>query len=459
MEKEEIGKILNVQRRFFKEGKTLDINYRIDILRQLRSLIIQYEPEIIDALWKDFHKPEFEVLATETRFVIKELNHIIRNLRTWSGRRRVRTPIVHFLSWSYIKPQPYGQVLILSPWNFPFQLAFVPLIGALAAGNCVVIKMSQQVPNILKVMEKLLSDIPVEIVAVINGDHSISDYLLDYKFDYIFFTGSCRIGKHVMKKAAENLIPVSLELGGKNPCVVAADARLDFAAKRIAWGKLINGGQTCICPDYVIVDKRVKEDFLKLVTKEIETFYGTDPKTSGHFSRIINRDNVKRLEALMQKGVIVTGGITDPGSNYVSPTVIRDVKPGDPIMQDEIFGPVLPVLEYDKLEEVYSIIEQNPKPLATYIFSTDKRLVKNFLRRTQSGSAGVNETVMQIASPYLPYGGIGPSGLGRYHGKKSFETFSNMRSVLVKSNLFDIWLRYPPYTRFKSDVIKRLMSL
>ena len=457
MEKEEIKKTLEAQRRFFSEGKTLDINYRIEILKQLRSLIIQYEPEIVNALWKDFHKPEFEVVATETRFVIKELNHTLKNLRSWYWKRRVRTPIVHFLSWSYVKPQPYGQVLILSPWNFPFQLAFMPLIGALAAGNCVIIKMSQQVPNVISVMEKLLDNLPGELVAVVNGDHSVSDYLLDYKFDYIFFTGSSRIGKHVMMKAAENLTPVSLELGGKNPCVIASDAKLGFAARRIAWGKMINSGQTCICPDYVIIDRRVKAKFLELISKEINSFYAGDPKSSDHFSRVINQNNVNRLIGLMKQGVIVTGGETDPESCYVAPTVIKDIKPGDPIMKEEIFGPVLPVIEFDELEEVYSIIEQNPKPLAVYIFSTSKKLIREFLEKTQSGTAGVNDTVMQIASPYLPYGGVGPSGLGRYHGKKSFETFSNMRSVLVKSNLFDVWIRYAPYSKFKTNIIRLLM--
>ena len=421
-------------------------------------MILQYEADITEALWKDFHKPEFEVVATETRFVLKELNHIIRHMKAWSRRRRVRTPIVHFLSHSYIIPQPYGHVLILSPWNFPFQLAFMPLIGALAAGNCVIIKVSQQIPNTMAVMEEIIGHFPEELVAMINGDHSISEYLLDHKFDYIFFTGSCRVGKHVMKKAAENLIPVSLELGGKNPCVIAEDARLDFAAKRIVWGKFINAGQTCICPDYVIVDKRIKEKFLAEVSKTIEEFYGGDTKASQDFARIISPDNVKRLDAFIGQGEIAAGGETDPESYYVAPTVINNVSPADPVMQEEIFGPLLPVLEFDNFEEVYPIIEQCPKPLAVYIFSTNRKTVREFLSRTQSGTAAINDTVMQIASPYLPYGGVGPSGMGRYHGIKSFETFSNMRSVLVKSNLLDIWLRYPPYTKFKTKLVSWLMS-
>jgi aldehyde dehydrogenase (NAD+) len=458
MEKEEIKRIVDSQRNFFASGKTFDTDFRLENLKKLRRLIIQHEPEIVEAIWKDFHKPEFEVIGTESRFVLKELNHTIRRLKSWSRSRRVRTPIVHFLSQSYIVPQPYGQVLILSPWNFPFQLAFLPLLGALGAGNCVILKVSRQVPNIAAVMGKILSCFPKELVAMIDGDHSISEFLLDQKFDYIFFTGSCNVGKFVMKKAAENLTPVSLELGGKNPCVVAADARLDFAAKRIAWGKFINAGQTCICPDYLLVDKSVKDQLLELISKEISLFYGDSPEKSNDFARIINQDSVRRLSAYLKNGKVVAGGTIDIENCYVSPTVIKDVRPDDPIMQEEIFGPILPVIDFEEFEEVYGIIEKNPKPLATYIFSRNRKRIREFLMRTQSGSSGVNETVMQIASPYLPYGGVGSSGMGRYHGKKSFETFSNMRSVLDKSNLLDIWLRYPPYTKFKTKIVSFLMS-
>jgi aldehyde dehydrogenase (NAD+) len=457
MEKEEIRLIIEAQQKYFATGRTFDISYRLEILKKLRRLIIQHEQEIVDALWKDFHKPEFEVIGTESRFVLKELNHAIRKLRSWARYERVRTPIVHFLSHSYIVPQPYGQVLVLSPWNFPFQLAFLPLLGALAAGNCVILKVSRQVPEIAAVMEKILSHFPRELVAMINGDHTISDFLLDQKFDYIFFTGSSRVGKHVMRKAAENLTPVSLELGGKNPCVITADAKLGFAAKRIAWGKFINAGQTCICTDYLLIDNKVKDKFLQLIAREIKSFYGDNPESSNDFARVINAESVNRISELLKNSKIVTGGKTDPGLRYIAPTVITDVKPDDPIMQEEIFGPVLPVIGFDDFEEVYGIIEKNPKPLATYIFSGNKKLIKEFLMKTRAGSAGVNETVMQIASPYLPYGGVGSSGMGRYHGKKSFDTFSNHRSVLVKSNLLDIWLRYPPYSKFKTKIISFLM--
>lgn len=457
MEKEEIQIALNNQRKFFAAGKTFDVGFRIEMLKKLRSLIIQHEQDIKGALWKDFHKPEFEVIATESRFILKELNYAIRRLRRWSHRKMVWTPLLHFLSYSYILPQPYGQVLILSPWNYPFQLAFMPLIGALAAGNCVVLKVSQQVPNIASVMEKILASFPQELVMLMNGDHSVSEYLLNHQFDYIFFTGSSKIGKYVMQKASENLIPISLELGGKNPCVVAADARLDFAAKRIAWGKFMNAGQTCICSDYLLVDKKIKDRFLELISKEIKSFYGETPEKSNDYARIINSENLKRISSLLKSGQIVIGGTVDPESCFVAPTVIKDIRPDDPIMQEEIFGPVLPVIEYEHFDDIYKIIERNPKSLAAYIFTRDKKLAREFLRKTQSGSAAINDTVIQIASPYLPYGGVGNSGMGRYHGKKSFETFSNMRSVIVKSNLFEIMLRYPPYNKFKEKVINLLM--
>jgi aldehyde dehydrogenase (NAD+) len=458
MENEEIGLILASQRKYFETGITLDPAFRIEVLRKMRSLIISHEKELIDALWNDFHKPEFEVIGTESRFVVSEISYLIRNVKKWSRTRRVPTQLMNFLSSSYISPQPYGQVLVLSPWNFPFQLAFMPLVGAIAAGNCVVLKASQQVPATSAVMQKILSHFPQELVAMIDGDHYVSKYLLEQRFDYIFFTGSTNVGKHVMSKAAANLTPVSLELGGKNPCVVAADARLDYAAKRIAWGKFINGGQVCVCPDYLLIDRKVTDKFLELITAEIRSFYGRDPAASPDFARVINGKCVLRQSRLMGSGEIVTGGITDELSHYVAPTVIRNIKPGDPIMQEEIFGPILPVIEFTDFSEVYPIIEQNPMPLAAYIFSTDRKLVKDFLRKVRSGTAAVNDTVMQIASQHMPFGGIGTSGIGKYHGRKSFETFSNMRSVLVKSNLIDIWLRYPPYKKYKSRIVSWILS-
>jgi aldehyde dehydrogenase (NAD+) len=318
-------------------------------------------------------------------------------------------------------------------------------------------KVSQQVSNTSAVIEKIMNHFDKELIAVINGDHSLSEYLLNYNFDYIFFTGSCKVGKYVMQKAALNLTPISLELGGKSPCIVASDAKLDFAVKRIAWGKFYNAGQTCVSPDYVLIDRKIRDRFLGLITKEIRKFYGDDPEQSIDFPRAVNSTNAARLGSLMKTGKIVTGGKFKPETCYVAPTVIKDVKPGDPIMQEEIFGPVLPVIDYENFDEVYEIIEQNPKPLAVYIFTRNKKLAHEFLAKTRSGSSAINDTVIQFATPYLPFGGVGCSGMGRYHGKKSFETFSNMRSLMVKSNLIDFFLRYPPYDKLKLNVFKWLM--
>ncbi|MFH0841552.1 MAG: aldehyde dehydrogenase family protein [Bacteroidota bacterium] len=457
MEKEEIGIILEKQKQFFKSGKTLDLNYRSDILKKLRLQIIENEQEIKDALWKDFHKPGCEVLSSEIQFVLKELNLAIRKLRKWARPRRVKTPIVHFIASSYVFLQPYGQVLVLSPWNFPFQLSLVPVLSALAAGNCVVLKTSQRVPFTSGIIEKILSRLPDELVVTINGDHSISEYLLDYKFDYIFFTGSTTVGKYVMGKAAANMIPVSLELGGKSPCIVAADAKLDFAAKRIAWGKFYNAGQTCVAPDYIVADIKIRDELLALLAREIKSFYGENPQQSDDLPRVINSQSVQRLASLMNEGRLVIGGTCDEKDGYVAPTIIRDIRPDDHIMQQEIFGPVLPVIDFKEFNEVYSIIERNPNPLAVYIFTRNKKLAREFLMRTKSGSAAINDTVIQFASPYLPFGGVGSSGMGRYHGKSSFETFSNERGVMVKSNLIDLFLRYPPYSKLKEKAFKLFM--
>ncbi len=457
MDNKGLEQILESQKRFFASGRTLGIDYRIGNLERLRSVILSHEDELTEALYKDFHKPYFEVLGKESRYVVAEINLMIRKLRKWSRRQNVRASVVNLPSRSYIVPQPYGQVLIISPWNYPFQLSMIPLIGALAAGNCVVLKVSQKVPQTLEVISKIIGHFPKELIAFVKGEHSLSDYLLDFPFDYIFFTGSPSVGKKVIIKAAENLTPVTLELGGKNPCVVASDAKLSFAAKRIASGKFLNAGQTCIAPDYLLVDSKVKDRFLELLVKEIKSFYGEDPSRSPDYCRMINTAKALRMESFMNKGKIIEGGNTNVDSCYVAPTIITGINPEDPIMQEEIFGPVLPVIFFDDFSEVYSVISRHPKSLAAYIFTTSKKLAGEFLSRTQSGSVAVNDTVMQIASPHLPFGGIGPSGIGRYHGRESFETFSNMRSVMEKSNFIDLPVRYPPYTPLKEKILKLLM--
>jgi len=457
MHKEDLEKILIDQRDFFASGKTLEINYRLENLRKLRSLILSHEDELNDAMYKDFHKPRFEVLGTESRFTVAEITMMIRNLKKWSGRQKVRTSIANIPARSYVMPQPYGQVLIISPWNYPFQLSMIPVMGALAAGNCVVLKVSRKVPHTFEVISKIISHFPKELIVLAEGEQSLSDHLLDFPFDYIFFTGSPSVGKKVMKKAAENLTPVTLELGGKNPCVVAADAKLSYAAKRIVSGKFLNAGQTCIAPDYLLVDSKVMDRFIELLAREIKSFYGDDPSKSPDYCRMINYDKTLRMESFLKKGNIIAGGATNPDDCYVAPSLITGISPDDPIMQEEIFGPVLPVISFNEFCEVYTVINRNAKSLAAYIFTTSNKLAGEFLSKTQSGSAAVNDTVMQIASPHLPFGGIGPSGMGRYHGRKSFETFSNLKSVMVKSNLIDLPVRYPPYTPFKEKMLRLLM--
>ena len=457
MDKKELEQILEDQRIFFASGKTLDINYRLGNLKKLKSLILQYEDELKTALHEDFRKSGFEVLGSESRFSVAEINLTIRNLKRWAGRHKARTSIASLPARSYILPQPYGQVLIISPWNYPFQLSMVPAIGALAAGNCVVLKVSQKVPNTIDVISKIISHFPKELMVLVRGESSMSDFLLDFPFDHIFFTGSTAVGRKVMTKAAANLTPVTLELGGKNPCVVAGDAKLSYAAKRIASGKFINAGQTCVSPDYLLIDDKVKDRFLELLVSEIKLFYGEDPSVSPDFSRMINAEKTERIGSYFKNGNIITGGIADTETCYVAPTIITGVRIEDSVMQEEIFGPVLPVISFTDFAEVYDIVNCNPKPLAAYIFTTSKKLAREFLSGTQSGTAAVNDTVMQIASPHLPFGGIGPSGMGRYHGRKSFETFSNMRSVMEKSNLIDIPVRYPPYSAFKEKMIRLLM--
>ncbi len=330
-------------------------------------------------------------------------------------------------------------------------------MSALAAGNCVVLRLSQKVPHTMEVVSRIISHFPQELIMLVSGDHSVTDFLLDCPFDKIFFTGSPAIGSKIMKKAAENLIPVTLELGGKNPCVVAADARLELAARRIVSGKFINGGQTCIAPDYLLVDQKVKERFMKLLVSEIRSFYGDNPALSSDYCRMISSGQAARIESFLQGSEIVYGGVVDRENCYVSPTIISGITPDDQVMQEEIFGPLLPVITFTGFDEACSIINRNPKSLAAYIFTTSKSLAGRFMSCTQSGSVAVNDTVMQVASPHLPFGGIGPSGMGRYHGRKSFETFSNMRSVMAKSNLIDLPARYPPYTPLREKIVRLIM--
>ncbi len=454
MNEQELKELNERQKTFFNSGQTFDLKFRIDSLKKIKQLIINYESEIFDALLKDLGKSYFESFASETGIVLQELNLMIRNLPKWSRNKRVYTPLVHFIARSYYRFEPYGRVLIISPWNYPFQLLFNPLIGAVAAGNCVLGKPSRAAVHTSELLIKMINDhFNPGYIHLVRGGHEINQCLLNEKYDYIFFTGSQEVGKQVMRAAAETLTPVSLELGGKCPAIVTKDANIKFAARRILWGKMLNAGQSCVSPDYVLVHSEVKEELLSEMKLCLQKSFTSDPHKSPDFCRIINSSNTERIQSYLACGNIIYGGKTDVENRYVSPTLIDMVSPDDLIMKEEIFGPVLPVLSYHELEEVIELIKKLSKPLALYIFARSASVREKIFNKIQSGAACINETVVYFINPNLPFGGVGESGMGRYHGRFSFETFSYKRSFMHKSNLIDISVRYPPYKN-KINILK-----
>ena len=446
MNEEELKELNNRQKAFFDSGKTLDTGFRIAALKKIKHLLIQYESDIFDALSKDLAKPSFESFASETGMVLQELNFMIRNLRKWSRTKRVYTPLVHFIACSHYRYEPYGRILIISPWNYPFQLLFNPLIGAVAAGNCVLAKPSRSAIHTSDIMIRMIREnFNPEYIYLIRGGQEVNQLLLREKYDYIFFTGSQEVGKQIMKAASETLTPVSLELGGKCPAIVAPDTNIRYAARRILWGKMLNAGQSCVAPDYILAHTDIKDDLISEMKLYLEKFFGHDPYQSPDFCRIINHSNTERIQSFLNSGNIIHGGKTDIGKRYISPTLIDMVSPNDLIMKEEIFGPVLPVITFKELDEALAIIKNLSWPLAIYIFARSASVRNEIIKSTKSGAACINETVVYFINPYLPFGGIGASGMGRYHGRSSFETFSYKRSFMHKSNLFDFTIRYPPY--------------
>ena len=446
------------QRAFFCTRQTLDYTFRIETLKKIKELIIKNEARLYEALNKDLGKPAFEAYASEIGIVLQEINLFLRNLRRWTRHNHVYTPIVHFISRSYYVFEPYGVVLIISPWNYPYQLLFIPLIGALAAGNCVIAKPSQHAPHTSEVMIDIINNnFSPEYLYLLRGGKETNQFLLKEKYDYIFFTGSNEMGKQVMKAAAETLTPVSLELGGKNPVIVEDDADIKLSARRILWGKILNAGQSCVAPDYILVHNKIKDQFIAEMQSCLENFFGKDPSQSPDYCRIINQANLERLKKYLDNGKIIHGGEYNPDTKYFSPTLIADMNPDDPIMKEEIFGPILPIIAYQDSEEAINFITRLPRPLAIYIFSNTSKKRNEIIRRTQSGAVCLNETVLYFINPYLPFGGIGRSGIGRYHGRFSFETFSYKRSFMNKSNLIDPPLRYPPY-RNKVNILRYLIK-
>ncbi|NJK75939.1 MAG: aldehyde dehydrogenase [Richelia sp. CSU_2_1] len=451
-----VSDIIKQQRQFFATGKTKDVNFRLEQLNQLKSAIVSNQSRIVDAVKADLNRPEYEAYFEIAS--IAEVNYAIKNLKSWVKPRKVPISIEQFPASARIYPEPLGVVLIIGPWNYPFQLMISPLVGAIAAGNCAILKPSEIAFHTSEVVADMISKTfdPAYITAV-EGGVEISQQLLTEKFDRIFFTGGTKIGQIVMEAAAKHLTPVTLELGGKSPCIVDSDIQLEYTAKRIAWGKFINAGQTCIAPDYLLVDKKIKPDLLTAIKQSIHEFYGDDPQNSPDYARIINQRHLGRLAEFIKDGEIVTGGKTNPEDRYIAPTVIDKVSWDAPVMQDEIFGPILPVLEYDDFTEAIAQINARPKPLALYLFSKDKEKHKRVLRETSSGGVCINDTVMQVGLTSLPFGGVGDSGIGSYHGKASFDTFSHEKSVLQKSFLLDLKWRYAPY-KGKLDLIKKIIG-
>ena len=435
-----------------------NINFRKEVLIKLLNAVIVHENEIIQALHDDFKKPAFESVLTETSYVIVELKDTIKNLKNWAKPKRVFPSILNFPSSDYIYKEPYGKVLIIAPWNYPFQLALCPLISAVAAGNQVVVKPSELTPKTSEIIVKIISKIfDKNHVEIVEGGVEVSQQLLAKRWDYIFFTGSVAVGKIVAKAAAENLTPVTLELGGKNPCIIDETANLKLAAKRIVWGKFINAGQTCIAPDYILIQKDMKSHFVSYLKEEITKAYGDTPSLSPDYARIINTKNWQRLVNMIESDKVIFGGQTDSAACYIAPTLIEENALDSLVMRDEIFGPLLPILTYENETEIDTIISKYEKPLAFYIFTENHAFSKKLIQNYSFGGGCINDTVVHFSNKRLPFGGVGHSGIGAYHGKLSFDLFSHKKSIVKKANWLDLPLRYAPY-KDKLTTIKKVLK-
>lgn len=435
-----------------------NIHFRKESLKKLLNSIILHENDIIGALYKDFKKPAFEAVLTETNYVINDLKDTINNIEKWAKPKKVLPSILNFPSSDYIYSEPYGDVLIISPWNYPFQLAMCPLIAAVAAGNKVTLKPSELTPHTSSIISKIIREtFEVKHVVAILGDASISQDLLKRRWNYIFFTGSVRVGKIIAKAAAENLTPVTLELGGKNPCIIDETADLRLSAKRIVWGKFINAGQTCIAPDYLLIQLKVKAQFIEYLKQEIKNAYSENPEFSPDYARIINLENWKRLKGLIEYQNVFYGGTTIEDNLYIAPTIIDEPSLESAIMKDEIFGPLLPVISYNQENELKNTISKYEKSLSLYVFTENKAFANRIIQKFSFGGGCINDTVTHFANKRLPFGGVGHSGIGAYHGRLSFDTFSHKKSILKKGNWLDIPLRYAPYGN-KLKVIRKILK-
>ena len=455
MTEQEINSLVTRQRKFFQTGATLPVSVRITALRGLYTAIVKYENEIHDALKKDLGKSGFESYMCETGLVLEEISYMLKHIRRFAGEKRVRTPLAQFHSRSFKKPSPYGVTLIMSPWNYPFMLTLSPLVDALAAGNTAVVKPSAYSPNTSEILRKILSQcFDPQYVAVVTGGRAENTCLLREHFDYIFFTGSQTVGKEVMRNAAEYLTPVTLELGGKSPCIVDQTADIRLAARRIVFGKYLNCGQTCVAPDYIYCHRSVKDSLVKEIQRQIQLQYGEEPLHNPDYGKIINKKHFDRILGLIEEKKIVHGGNSDRDTLRIGPTVLDNVTFADPVMQEEIFGPLMPVLVFDNLDEAITRINAMPHPLALYFFTSDKAAAKDVTSRCGFGGGCINDTIIHLATTEMGFGGFGESGMGAYHGKTGFDTFSHYKSIVDKKTWIDLPMRYQPYRKMHEKMVR-----
>ena len=451
--------ILNRQREFFRSGATLPVKNRIEVLKKLKEVIKNKENDILNALHSDLGKSATEAYMCEVGLAVSEITYFLKNLKKFAKDKTVFTPLTNFHSRSYIKSVPYGNVLIISPWNYPFLLSIEPLVDAIAAGNTVVLKPSAYSPATSKIVKEILEEaFPQKYVAVVTGGREENKHLLSMKFDYIFFTGSQIVGRDVLRAASETLTPVSLELGGKSPCIIDETADIKLAAKRIAFGKFLNCGQTCVAPDYIYCHESVKDEFIEELKKQIIIQYSENPLENPNYGKIINQKHFVRLCNLIEENKIVVGGKVDVETLKIAPTVLDNITWEDNVMQEEIFGPILPIMTFNNIYEVVEIIEDRPHPLALYIFSNNKKTINNVTQLCRYGGGCVNDVVVHLATPEMPFGGVGASGMGSYHGKFGFDTFSHKKSILDKKTWFDLPIRYQPYSEICDKLLKLFLN-
>lgn len=455
MNTERIDDILNKQRSFFQSGRTLPVSFRKEQLRTLKRAVIKYEPELEAALKKDLGKSASESYMCEIGMVISEITYMLRHIRKFAAKQRVHTPLAQFAAKSYRQASPYGNTLIMSPWNYPFLLTLDPLVDAIAAGNTAIVKPSAYSPATAEIIKQMLEECyPEEHVAVVTGGRKENAELLHKKFDFIFFTGSTGVGKEVLRNAAEHLTPVVLELGGKSPCIVDSTAKVKLAAKRIVFGKFLNCGQTCVAPDYVLCAADIKEELIKEIRAEITRQFGAEPLNNPDYGKIVNEKHFARICALIDTEKVVGGGKKVQENLQIEPTVMDNVTWEDAVMQEEIFGPVLPILTFDRPEEVFEVLQDKAKPLALYLFSEDKAYIDEITSRCRFGGGCINDTIIHLATSEMGFGGVGESGMGSYHGKDGFEAFSHTKSIVDKKTWLDMPMRYQPYTKACDKLIR-----